>query len=285
MKLNLIFTGFVVSSVLAFTSCSEEEKIPSKGKGKINVHLTDAPFPIELVSSAWITIDKVELRRHQTNKVTESDSSFLVINDEDIQINLLELTNGITEQIAFAEVESGMYDLIRLHISGAKIILNDGSEFDMKVPSGAASGLKVKLEPGMYLEANQTTDVLLDFDVSRSFVAKGQLNENFKGFSFNPVVRGVFLGDAGGIEGNVLDTSGIAMENILVRTWIQGENINESDDHYLASTFTDEFGNYKLIGLPEGMYSVLFVSDDFGNDTISDVPVSAGNRAEVDFGY
>jgi len=282
MRLNLIFTALIVSSVFMFVSCNDEEKIQTEGTGKINVLLTDAPFPIELVSSAWITVDRVEIRSYQEIEVEDDDSAFQVISDEELHINLLELTNGITEQIAFADLEQGMYDLILLHIVDAKIILMDGSEYDMKVPSGSSSGLKVKLEPEIYLEADQTTDVLLDFDVSRSFVAKGQLGGNLTGFNFKPVIRGVFLGSAGRIEGNVTDTAGIAMEDIMVRTWIQSEFDEDSEDDYLAATFTDELGDYKLIGLPEGTYSLVIMSEIFGNDTIQDVTVSAGNSTEVD---
>jgi hypothetical protein len=211
----------------------------------------------------------------------------MVLSNELMTINLLDLTNGITEQIATSNLEVGYYDMIRLHVVDAKIMMNDGSEFTLKVPSGSQSGIKVKIDPIVYLAEGQTYDVLLDFDVSRSFILKGNLN-NIVGFNFKPVVRGVFLGAAGRIEGNVSDTSGVALENAMVKAWPSEEEDDSlksvSDDEiHIVSSFTDQNGNYKLIGLPEGKYTVISALEGFKNDTINDVSVLAGVSTTLDF--
>jgi hypothetical protein len=279
-KLKILIVGLLVSS-LAFVSCTNEENISiEEGKGRINVLLTDAPYPIELISNAYVTIDKVEIRKKTEAEMDEEKDSFIVLNEENMVIDLLELTNGITEEIAAAELEAGYYDMIRLHVVDATVVLNDGSEFDLKVPSGSSSGLKIKIQPEIHLEEGQTSDVLLDFDVSRSFVVKGPI-DNINGFNFKPVVRGVYMGAAGRIEGNVTDTLATPLEDAMIKAWMPGETEGDSLDY--VSSFTDELGDYKIIGLKEGTYTVVCEMEGYENDTLKDVIVTAGESVSADF--
>jgi len=287
---KLIFAGFVLS-VLALVSCNNDENSIPENKGRLNVLLTDSPFPIELISSTWVTIDKVEIRQH-----SESDEdSFIVIAEGEMEFDLLELTNGITEQLASVDLEAGVYDMIRLHVVDATVVLANGTEFDLTVPSGSSSGLKIKISPAIQLAEGQTSDVLLDFDVSKSFVAKGNINGQINGFNFKPVVRGIFLEYAGRIEGNVADTTGAPLENASVQVLLpedigeadddemDDEEMEEDDDYKLVSTFSDVDGRYKLIGIPEGTYTVICELEGYQTDTIQGVAVTSGNSTKVDF--
>jgi len=279
-KLKIFIVGILASS-MAFVSCNNEENISiEEGKGRINVLLTDAPYPIELISNTYVTIDKVEIRKKTEAEMDEEKDSFIVLSEENMVIDLLELTNGITEEIAAAELEAGYYDMIRLHVVDATVVLTDGSEFDLKVPSGSSSGLKIKIQPEIHLEEGQTSDVLLDFDVSRSFVVKGPL-DNINGFNFKPVVRGVYMGAAGRIEGNVTDTLATPLEDAMIKAWMPGETEGDSLDY--VSSFTDELGDYKMIGLKEGTYTVVCEMEGYENDTLKNVTVTAGEAVSADF--
>lgn len=279
-KLKIFIVGILASS-MAFVSCNNEENISiEEGKGRINVLLTDAPYPIELISNTYVTIDKVEIRKKTEAEMDEEKDSFIVLSEENMVIDLLELTNGITEEIAAAELEAGYYDMIRLHVVDATVVLTDGSEFDLKVPSGSSSGLKIKIQPEIHLEEGQTSDVLLDFDVSRSFVVKGPL-DNINGFNFKPVVRGVYMGAAGRIEGNVTDTLATPLEDAMIKAWMPDEAESDSLDY--VSSFTDELGDYKMIGLKEGTYTVVCEMEGYENDTLKNVTVTAGEAVSADF--
>ena len=174
--------------------------------------------------------------------------------------------------------------MVRLHVVDATVELKDGSTFDLKVPSGSSSGIKVLINPSIYLTEGQTYDVLLDFDVSKSFVLKGNLN-HIVGFNFKPVIRGVFMGAAGRIEGNVKDTAGVNLENVMVKTWLStdSQEMDSTNNTQIISSFTDLNGDYKLIGLPGGMYTVICSLDGYKNDTVNDVSVTVGNSTTVDF--
>lgn len=279
MKRLSLAISTVVFTILILASCSNDDNHSiTNGKAKLNVYLTDAPFPIDLVSKTIVNIDKIEIRK-QASDSTEAE--FIVLSEELFQIDLLSLSNGLTEQLASVDLDAGEYDMIRMHVSDSKIILTDQTEFELKIPSGSSSGLKVKIEPDMVISAGQTVDVLLDFDVSKSFVAKGnwkggQLN----GFNFKPVVRCVLLGMAGRIEGTVADTTGTALENVAIKVWLP---VQETDkDSLITSSFTDSDGKYQVIGILSGTYFLTTERDSFETDTIWNVNVQQGQSTTVD---
>lgn len=279
--------ALLIFAVIAFTGCNTDENSMPEGKGRLNVHLTDAPFPIQLVSSTWVTIDRVEIRKTSDAEMEDENGSFMVIAEGEMEFDLLDLTNGITEQIASVDLEPGSYDLIRLRVVDSKVTLNNGEVYDLKVPSGSESGLKIKIQPAIMIEAGQTSDVLLDFDVSKSFVAKGNVaGGNIIGFNFKPVVRGVYLGAAGRIQGSVKDSLDSPLENARVKLLIPEDEFEpemEEEDLILVSSFTDEMGNFRLIGLHEGIYTAVCVLPGFKNDTVFDIPVTPGASTTVNF--
>ena len=75
-----------------------------------------------------MTIDKIEIRSAATVKTTEvetdNDSLYTVLFEGEKVIDLLDLQNGITEELLSMDLEAGSYDLIRLHVTSAKIILD-----------------------------------------------------------------------------------------------------------------------------------------------------------------
>jgi hypothetical protein len=67
--------------------------------------------------------------------------------------------------------------------------MNDGSVYPLRVPSGSQTGIKINL-PDIDLSDTDTVDVLVDFDVERSFHTTGN-PDNPQGFrfSFRPVLQ------------------------------------------------------------------------------------------------
>ncbi len=267
--------GTIVLGLIMMVACNNDDKQDiTEGHGIVNVYLTDAPFPIDLVSQTIVTIDKVEIRKQESDT---TESSFITIMEESVDIDLLTLSNGITEILASVELEAGTYDQIRMHVTDSKVILADGTEFELKIPSGSSSGLKIKIDPEINISGGQTTDVLLDFDVSKSFVVKGNWKGgDIKGFNFKPVVRCVLLDMAGRIEGTVVDTTNTAIENTAVKLWTNTDSI-------LTTSFSDTNGIYRIIGIPEGSYYMTAERDSFLIDTIWNVDVIKGELTQVDF--
>ncbi|MFW5821319.1 MAG: DUF4382 domain-containing protein [Bacteroidota bacterium] len=267
---TLIFTG------LAFYGCEESTNDINKsadGPGKLKILLTDAPFPTDLVDEANVVINKIDIR----NQNHEDDGyPFITLMEEEMSFNLLELTNGVTAELVDIELDSGSYDLVRLYVSEASILLKDGTEHDLFVPSGAQTGIKIFIDPAVMVAGGLTPELILDFNVSKSFIVKGNPNSpaGIKGFIFKPVIKATNKATSGRLTGYITDTSAVALEEAEVSLLVA--------DTVYTSSFTDTLGAYSVIGVDAGTYDVAFTREEFVSDTIMDVEIIEGNTTNLD---
>jgi hypothetical protein len=243
--------------------------------GTIRVSLADSPYPFDLIRTAELTVDQVSVRYQG-----DDAGGFLVLGDELRTVNLLDLRNGVTTLLVEAEVPAGTIDQLRLRVVDAGVTLTDGREFPLEVPSGETSGLKADADPPIVVAGGLTADLLLDVDVSRSFLAvpaAPRRVDDVRGFHFKPVVRVANLSESGSISGHVRSDA--------------ATGANPSDDVPLAgatvtamlggtdyATATDPDGFYRLMGLPPGTHTVTVFAEGHQPDGLS-VPVVAGNDA------
>ena len=272
---KLFFTIFTASIIVLLSACSETMNNDNNGPGRLIVKVTDAPFPIGSVESAAVTITKVEIR-----KVCDSISDgnpYSVIWEDTLTLNLLELRNGIVEELLDIEIPQGKYDLIRLYVEEASLMIKDQPEpFRVKVPSGQQTGIKIFINPVINIDGGLTSEVLLDFELSRSFVMRGNINHPSKinGFIFKPVIRAVNNTTAGRIEGIVIDPSKVKLSNAAV--WVKQDTI-------ISTAFTDTLGHYALIGLPSGSYSIFATKENYDTVKYEGIKVLPGNRTIQNF--
>ncbi len=253
---------FLLVLAVVFTACSNDEST-----GTLNIEITDAPLLAEQVQEANVTITKVEVR-----KAEESEGSpFITVFEGEEDINLMELTNGLTQQLASLELPVGTYDLVRIYIDQAEVVLEDETSFDLTVPSGSATGLKVFINPPVQIAGGISADLLLDFDVSRSFVAKGV--DAMNGFNFKPVIKAVNMSTVGRIEGTVSNTEEVALANTEVSVY--------AADTLNTTTFSNDLGQFAVLGLLPGDYVLKFNLSDY-QETIEEASVVVGNSTKVD---
>ena len=284
MKIKLL-SSLIIVALLFFSGCSED--LSTEGNmGRLTVQLTDAPFPYDLISEANVTIFKVDARYKgdsmdgdENNK--EEGNSFVVLIEEERDFNLLNLTNGITETLVDIDVPAGSYDLIRIYVKGVNVVLKDESKYDLKVPSGEQTGIKVFIKPSIVVSGELSSDLLLDFDVGRSFIPKGNIKSisGINGFNFKPVIKACNISFAGSVSGMVstmIDGEIIGLEDATVSVFETG-----SLDPIMAPT--DENGNYTVMGLNAGSYDVMVELDGYETQIIEEVTIVAGNTIIQDF--
>jgi hypothetical protein len=258
---------FSLLTLLTFTIACDNNSENDASTGRLSIRLTDAPFPTDLVAEANITINKIEIRE---SGETEGNP-FMVLTEEEMSFNLLDLTNEVTASLVDMDVPVGTYDLIRLYVSDANVVLSDESVFDLKVPSGSSSGLKVFLDPAIEVAGGLSAELLLDFDVSRSFVLKGNhaTPAGIKGFNFKPVIKASNLSTAGRLIGTVTDSQEAVVEGAQVSVF--------AADTLNTSTFTDANGGYAVLGMDPGMYDVTYEYEDYQPVTIEDIEIAIAN--------
>jgi len=284
---NLIKNGlmFFAGILILVTSCNKINDSESGGKGTLVLTLTDAPFPSSLVDKALVTIDKIEIRSTalagtESSTVqdgTDDNSKFIVLYEgEGLEFDLLDLQNGITTEVLSMEMEAGSYDLIRMHVANAEIILKDGTNHKMKIPSGSSSGLKIKISPELVIESGVESEVVLDFDVSKSFIVQGnpKTPAGIKGFIFKPVLRAMCQKYSGIIAGKVFENETTPIAEAHVQ-------IFRADTVY-SSALTDANGAYALIGLPSGSYNMLCEKEGYTAVSITGVVVVPREKTTQD---
>lgn len=268
---NVIKYLLILLSIVLIISCSEDDS-KDDSTGRLAISLSDASFPSDLVDQANVQINKIEIRR----KGNSDNGPYVVLSEESVSFNLLDLSNGVTATLADLEIEAGSFDQIRLYVEEANVILTDGTEFELNVPSGASSGIKIFIDPDVEVEGGETTSLLLDFDVNRSFVVQGNPDTpaGIKGFNFTPTIRAVNLGYSGTLSGKITDDQGNGISGTTISTSQNGVNI--------TSALSDEDGNYTVLGLAAGSYDISIEKDGYQSQQIENIQISSGETTTQD---
>ncbi|MEQ8809758.1 MAG: DUF4382 domain-containing protein [Imperialibacter sp.] len=279
MRTKNILSSFIAMAIVAgFVGCNNDND--SSGTGQLVVKMTDAPFPSDLVSEANVTVTKIEARQ----KSGDSESAFITIMEGEVSANLLDLTNGVTENLEDVEIPEGTYDLIRVYVADATVVLSDGTTFDLKVPSGSSSGIKIFVKPGIEVAGGLTAELLLDFDVASSFVAKGSTSSpsGITGFSFKPVIKASNQSFAGRLVGAV--TTEVEGETETEIVAVGGATVSiYAADTLNTTALTAEDGTYTVLGLQAGLYDVTVEAGGFAATTSDGVEIVAANATTQDF--
>jgi hypothetical protein len=256
--------------ILIAGACNEIKN--DDGLGRVVLKVTDAPFDISNIESALVTITKVELRK--AGDGISDGNPFVTLSEDTITLDLIDLRNGVTETLLDMEIPTGTYDLLRLYVDEAGLKMKDSEEIhSVKVPSGSQTGIKIFLRPALEVSEGNLEEVLLDIDLSRSFIIRGNpLHDN--GFIFKPVIRAANMAKAGCIRGLVTDTAGIKIPEATV--WVEKDTV-------LATAFTDTLGYYAIIGVPPGEWSVSATKDGYDTVRYDGVIVIAGNKTIQNF--
>ena len=269
---KIIFS--ILAAVIFLSGCNKTSDGPgNSGPGKLVVKVTDDPFNINYVESATITISKIEIRQAGQPDGTP----FTVISNDTLTFDLLKLRNGVTQELLNIDIPQGNYDLIRVYVDKASLKIKDQSiAYKVKVPGGGQTGIKLFIGPALIVVGGLTSELLLDFDLAKSFVMRGNMahSAGVNGFIFKPCIRATNNTTAGRIEGMVTDTANVKIVNAKV--WIKRDTV-------VATAFTDTLGYYAFIGIPAGTYSIFANKETYDTVGFTGINVIKGNRTIQNF--
>lgn len=244
-------------SILAACSGGGGSAAAGSSMGEVEFTVTDAPFTHDLVVEARVRVLEVHMRAEDGGFVTVSDGT-------GVSMDLTQLTNGVSHFLAQADVPTGKYDEVRLVIDDARLVLVNGDVFstalgNLKMTSLPTSGLKVKVDPPIRIDADERTRVLLDFDLAKTFKpipANDPLSAS--SYMLKPVVHAMNLSLAGGLEGFVTTDDGTGAQVGVGKAGVYVLPPGSTDpDDAAASTATGQSGGYAFLGLVPGDYDVL----------------------------
>jgi hypothetical protein len=285
-------TGVLLAATLA--ACGDTVGVG--GVARVEVHLTDAP--IDYIAEAMVDIGEVIL-------VPADEGDHVVLSEDgtDGPVNLLDLQDAATTLLADAEVEAASYAQLRLIVESASVTLADGYEFndgstekELFVPSGAQTGIKLILGPAEGdadedggLDVNDDVVLVLDFDVSRSFVIQGNPNTpaGIFGMHFKPTIRVVADATSGTIAGTVATAlADTDIDDLTVTAVPANEDDTEEFQTETATAQTDAEGDYLIRFVTPGSYWVkVEVADGLATDPDSVLVEVDENEDVVDVDF
>ena len=158
----------VLVSVFFFSGCVDLT-LPEADKGTVRVVLTDAVIPIEEIDSLMVRIESIKL--YGSEDVPPEEYEPLVIVDEPFEVDILTLV-GTTFELPDTTGVVGVYNQLRIEVSAATMTANE-IVYPVTVNSGS---LKIN-NLGLDINEGSVTNVVLDFDLSKSLKINGQWEE------------------------------------------------------------------------------------------------------------
>ena len=219
---------------------------------QITVRLTDAPFPYDSLHSVTIYVDSIEASGQDSG-----GGQWVLITKPLKAFDLLALQQGTTALLGSGELPAGQYHQVRMTIDTtlSSITWNDAAQHAAQVNWHGWSTIHAFVEYPVDV-ATQGADIVLDFDIGRSFLF------NFYGnyvFDFTPNLRAINSAAAGAIAGSVTQGSGAAtspVPNAQVSVF-EGSPSQPDSTWYLEATGrSDASGHYKVAFLPPETYIV-----------------------------
>jgi hypothetical protein len=170
-------------------------------------------------------------------EITGGEGKAVSMNIHSGIINLLNFTNGVDTLIATGTLEVATVDQIRLILGTNNSVVVNNVKYPLSTPSADQTGLKLQVH--QTLQAGVQYSVVLDFDANKSIVLEG--NGTYK---LKPVIRTIEAAINGSIQGKITPVGILASVTATSGDLSFSSNVNLS-------------GNFMLMGLPAGTYSVI----------------------------
>lgn len=246
MKKLAIFSSLLISAL--FFSCEEEKN------ARIQVWLTDAPGDFQEVN---VDLQSVEIHSSETG----NEVGWTPLEVTPRVINLLDLANGEETLLGELDLPGGKLSQIRLKLGENNSVMVDNITHPLTTPSAQQSGLKVLINE--VLAEGITYKILLDFDAAKSVVHTGS-----NAYILKPVIRAITEAQDGAIKGKIEPAR-------LVHISVM------SGEEEIATTATNEDGEFLIQGLGAGTYLLVFDAPGDAPNVEEEVSVTLGETTDV----
>lgn len=239
--------------------------------GTMRLALTDAPA----CGYDHVYVTVVAVKVHQNANAGENDAGWQTITLPSLpkRIDLLNLTNGVLEELGQTVLPAGTYTQMRLVLASNAgqpyanaVDPTGGSEVALTTPSGQQSGLKLNVN--LKVEPGQLADFVLDFNACKSVVKAG----NSGNFNLKPVIAVLpRVINSMAVDGYVdnwtpYSTVSLQLNGVVVRSTVPASN-GYFWLPYLPATGTN--------------YDLVIAGQDRGTRVVTSVPVTSSAITHV----
>jgi hypothetical protein len=270
--------ALAAAGAVALAACDASETGPGgpSSARKTAVFLTDAPFPFDRIARVDIHVTEIGLSPQADT--SQGPPAWITVAEPDRTFNLLDLQNGTTALLGEADVPPGQYRAVRVTFDPARSSMTDtegghpGIDWQAKGETPTLFGL---VEEPMAIDENGE-DVVIDFDVGRSFLPDGD------GFLFIPFLRAITRAGSGAIEGTLVHAEGGGPITVAAVSVHYATDSSSVLGPLMATSRSSASGSFKASFLRPGRYAV--VPEDLGRNVVGPtrtVEVTAGRTVQA----
>ena len=264
------------------------------GDGKANLAMSLMDAPIDDAESVKITIKKIDFKMgpcgtsSETCDATGDQCEFVTFFDasadevEEETLDLLEFQNGNDFVFITQSLEVGEYCQFRMYLNvdagkNTITLTGEADPIDLEINAGIRNN-GLKLVSGFELVDGQETSLVIDFDVRKSIVAKG--NSSNRRYMLKPTIRIVQTS----LSGNITLTSDVVNEAGEVfylyedgfdvedepntTVMVDGDPVASPYVNAVGSVISDENLTAVFVAVPFGTYDVYRVDADPSSDAL-----------------
>jgi hypothetical protein len=230
--------------------------------GTMHVSLTDSPS----CGYDEVNVTITQVRVNEDPLAGDDDAGWVDLDVTAGRVDLLSLQNGVLQELGATTLAPGHYTQMRLVLAANgdappypnSVVPTGSSEAALTTPSAQSSGLKADLD--LDIAANQTADIVVDFDACRSIVRAGNSGK----YLLKPVltVTPEFISGARG----VVEASLAGPQTSITL---------QQDGVVVKGTTPAPDGSYTLQPVAPGTYDLVFTAPGRATTVMTDVVVTA----------
>jgi hypothetical protein len=255
----------------AFTACQDDAG--PRGKGEVEIEITDAPSDDANIKSVMVTVAEVKVNGQAISGFSKQT------------IDLKAYQEGSTKLLGSAQLDARSDNKISLVLDldsdangnapGCYVLTQDNSKFKLK--STATGQHEVTANQSWKIAADAKTKIVLDFDLRKSLKYNDDQTARYTFVSdnnLNAAVRVIARENAGSIKGSYEDDTNTDADQIVVYAYKKGtfnasnETVAQGEDGIMfknAVASAEVKGSltgrtYTLAFLEEGEYELHFIA-------------------------
>jgi Domain of unknown function (DUF4382) len=231
----------------------------------ISVFLTDHQTPV--LDSVFIDIQKLEIKLEDDLLAGDGWVSLAI---HPGVYNILQLRNGLDTLFGTGVLANGRLSKVRLTLGNQNSVMVDGQVFELKIHDNRNEIVADLNDSNFEITSAGQLLFWIDFDAAKSIRVDNSGHGNNNGFELEPHINIFTRHKSGSIEGRVLPKEA----NPLVMA------INGTDTTMAIPE--DDDGEFKILGLKEGSYS-LFIdgNNGYSDTTISNVMITKNEDTHI----
>lgn len=252
--MNNLKKSFAILSLFSFILFACQKEVNKNGSpSAVTIYLTDHQTPV--FDSVFIDIQKMEVKVEDDSL---SNDGWVPLSIRPGIYNVLRFRNGLDTLFASGTLPNNRIRKIRMTLGTQNSVMRNGQSIALKVKENDRA-VVLNLE-------NSNFDVLssgqvmfwIDFDAGNSIQVDNSGSGNNNGFVLKAHLKAFTHHNSGRIEGKVLPAAADPVVKAII-----------GNDTATAIPERSE-GEYKIVGLNEGTYKIIFEGHNGYLDTIID---------------